>query len=596
MSQSKQPLLSFWNQRGIPRFSASLFAIGIWIATSSLLAQTLTVIDGEVNNTSSTTTLEMLNVEMGGTLNLISGADLNFTGTEPTTIDNSGIINSNAASNIQLTRGVTNSGAINVDGGSTSGAEDLVVQTDGATLTGGGTVTLGGTNAGITGTAAGNDLTIGDQTIQGDGALGRNVIDINNSADGLIDGNVAGETLVIDAGSGGLTNAGTVQASGGGQTTITGTVVDNAGGTIVAQDGSTVLLNSSTIDGGSVSSVGSGEVRTDGDVNLIGTTHAGSLILENISDLDIEGTISNSGSITFESTSAGPTDVVVESAGATLTGGGTVTLGGTNAGITATALGNDLTIGDQTIQGQGSLGRNLIDLDIQAGAVINANVDGDTLVIDPNGGVTTALVNNGTLSATNGGTLDSVHDLVNNGTIDLAGGTLVANRLVSSSGGVFSGDGTVDVDTGAISLFGLVTVGDEVSSGTLNLLDATFLGGTSTLDFDLFTVTDFDSVSVLGDVTLAGTLGISLADGFTASASDVINILTSSSSLTGAFANVADGDTIITSDGGGSFTVSLTGSSVQLTNFVATAIPEPGSLVFAMGFAAGVFLRRRRKA
>ena len=210
--------------------------------------------------------------------------------------------------------------------------------------------------------------------------------------------------------------------------------------------------------------------------------------------------------------------------------------------------------------------------------------------------VTTALVNNGTLSATNGGTLDSVHDLVNNGTIDLAGGTLVANRLVSSSGGVFSGDGTVDVDTGAISLFGLVTVGDEVSSGTLNLLDATFLGGTSTLDFDLFTVTDFDSVSVLGDVTLAGTLGISLADGFTASASDVINILTSSSSLTGAFANVADGDTIVTSDGGGSFTVSLTGSSVQLTNFVATAIPEPGSLVFAMGFAAGIFLRRRRKA
>lgn len=103
----------------------------------------------------------------------------------------------------------------------------------------------------------------------------------------------------------------------------------------------------------------------------------------------------------------------------------------------------------------------------------------------------------------------------------------------------------------------------------------------------------FDSILIDGDATIDGTLDVSLIDGFVASASDVFDVL-AADSLTGGFLNVADGGTLLTSDGGGSFTVSLTGTSVQLSNFQATAIPEPGTLAFTMAIAGGLFLRRRR--
>ena len=591
MIQHTRDMLFFMVQRRrwVQRFTCAVFVLGT--ITSGLTAQVITVSDGEVSDFGSTTA-EMLTVEAGGTLNLSTGANFDFVGAAPTTVNNAGVINTNPASDFQLVRGVTNSGDINISSFGSAAATNLEVQSAGATLTGGGTISLSGLNAGITaGVSGAGALTIGDQTVQGDGSLGRNTIAIINSADGLIDSNLDEGILLIDANTAdGLTNAGAIQASNGGTLTINGTVVDNAGGTITAQAGSTVLLdNGVTINGGTVSSVGTGEVRTDtgSDVFLNGTTHSGSLISGVASDLGVSGTITNSGDINIDGGgSAASTNLEVQLAGATLTGGGTLTLSGLNAGVTGVAGADALTIGDQTIQGDGSLGRNAVDISIDAGATIDANVTDGLIVIDPAGASSVALINNGTLRASNGGTLDSVHAVQNNGTIDVDNGTFSALALSSEIGSVVSGDGDIVADV--ISISGLLAPGDDLSAGTLELSGSLNLDSDSTLEIDLFGLTEFDTVSVDSIVEALGTLEVSLSDDFTPNSTDVFDILTANPgfesddfALGVNFANVASGERIFTTDGRGSFILE-TGGSVQLTNFEATAVPEPGSLTLGL--------------
>ena len=562
------------------------------------MAQTLTVVDGETLDTGSET-VEMLTVESGGTLNVNPAANFNLTGALPTTIDNAGVINTGANTDFQFARGVSNSGAINVNSSTTDGFAADIELTGETDLTGGGTISLSGNNAGITGITPGLDLNIVDQTIQGDGAVGRNFLDINNN--GLIDANVTGQSILIDTNVGGLTNTGTVQASNGGTLAIQSSNVDNAGGTITAQTGSTVLLDSGTsITGGTVSSVGTGEVRTvDGsNVFLTDVTTSGSLVAGNNSDLGIEGTITNSGDIGFDSTTNFQADLEVQADGATLTGGGTVTLSGVNAGINSISSGSDLIIDDQTIQGDGAIGRNLIDITINAGATIDANVTGETIFVDPSG--SGPLTSDGTLSASNGGIIDFNSDVISNGRIELDNGTFTANSLISSIDSVISGNGILIVDDDGPEIAGLLAPGDDLSAGTIEL-DSLFLSSDSTLGIDLFGATEFDSVVVnsLGESLVSGNLAVSLLGGFTPGATDVFEFLSINLDL-GApdspidFANVAIGDRILTSDGGGSFLVELTGTGVQLTNF--EAVPEPGTLSFAIAIAGGIFLRRRRKS
>ena len=233
---------------------------------------------------------------------------------------------------------VNNTGSIEI-----TAASNLVVASGGATLTGGGTVTLSGINSGITDVGGVQTLTIADQTIQGVGNIGRNTLDFDNQADGLIDANVDGETLLLDA----LTsfvNSGTLRASGGGILELRDAgELDfaNAGGTIEALNDSEVLLTANArIVGGVLETDGSGQFRVAADqfAFLEDLTLNGALVAEDASDTQISGTINNTGSIDIASTGS-LTDLEIGAAGATLTGGGTVTLSGTDAGISEIVFG-----------------------------------------------------------------------------------------------------------------------------------------------------------------------------------------------------------------------------------------------------------------
>ena len=468
---------------------------------------------------------------------------------EDLTLNGSLVADNNSDTHIEGT--IINTGSIEiVSTGSPTNLETSAAT--GATLTGGGTVTLIGDDAGIRdGTSfAADTITIVDQTIQGVGNVGRNGTNLVNQADGLIDANVDGETLVVDVGSS-LINSGTLRASGGGILELRDagfSDIANTGGTIEALNGSEVLLTTNAeIVGGVLSTTGTGQIRVGASQNafLEDLTLNGSLVADNDSDTGILGVINNTGSIEIVSTGS-QTDLEVTFGGATLTGGGTVTLSGDNAGINDVINGtHTLTIGDQTIQGVGNIGRSSINI-INNGTILANNATAQ-LTVDVAGA---DFDNDGTLQASNGATLRVVGDL--NG----------------SSTAILAGDGTITATGEDIQHAGLITVGDD-SIGSLVLdanviLDPTAeiqieIGGTAEGQFDVLTVND--------DLTVDGLLSLVFTDGFTPEADDTFEII-SSGSLNGSFANVVDGGTLPTADGSGQFTVNFgPGNSVVLSDF-----------------------------
>jgi hypothetical protein len=93
-----------------------------------------------------------------------------------------------------------------------------------------------------------------------------------------------------------------------------------------------------------------------------------------------------------------------------------------------------------------------------------------------------------------------------------------------------------------------------------------------------FQFTDYGVLTTQGTTALGGTLQLNLIDGFAPTALNSFDILRANGGLTGAFANVANGQRLSTSDGLGSFIVNygpgspFNSSQVVLSGFI-TGIP-----------------------
>jgi len=205
--------------------------------------------------------------------------------------------------------------------------------------------------------------------------------------------------------------------------------------------------------------------------------------------------------------------------------------------------------------------------------------------------------NAGTLRASNGGILDVLHGVVNAGTINTTDGSTFESRTLSNvDGSLLSGDGSVDVAFGPITVAGVVAPGN--SAGTLTLLDDTNFLSTAMLQTELESNSLFDILQVDGDLLLDGLLEVSLLAGFNPLGSDVFDIVSATgfdSEITGEFANAANGSTLLTTDGTGSFLVTYDSNTVTLSNFSLTAVPEPSSAICLLGLATGLLVRRKRR-
>ncbi len=132
-------------------------------------------------------------------------------------------------------------------------------------LHGSGEVNLNGNS--FTGADADARL-VNASSIYGPGTLGG--FDSGLVNEGLIQVGTSGATLTVNSTAAGLTNTGTLRASGGGTLTVQGGTLDNSTGSIEALDGSHINLATTVTHGGAWHSAGSGNISLAGGTLLSG--------------------------------------------------------------------------------------------------------------------------------------------------------------------------------------------------------------------------------------------------------------------------------------------------------------------------------------
>jgi hypothetical protein len=422
-------------------------------------------------------------------------------------------------------------------------------------------------------------------------------------------------------------NQGLLQANNsggtGGTLNLGSDTITNTGGTILAGNGGTVTLSSTTINGGTLSSTGSGVItnagtstldgvalsgtinaggstfRLQGNTGLTGanlTTTGGIVSIENSNVALTSGSISyngaTAGSLPIEGTGTsaviGPNFTVsgrisdignvvfVGGTNRTLTNNGTLALNasGQATAITPSSFTNGAT-GAFLVTNGATATFNTANPLSNAGEILIGTSSamslgaGDTL--NQTGGSTTV---NGTLNATNGTSLN------------IAGGTLGGTGTIN-----FTGDGGILNNTG-----GTVSPGASPGTLTVNGSYAQGAGGTLLVELGGTGVGQFDLLDISGAASLDGLLFVSLFGGFVPTVGQTFTIM-EFGSRSGAFTGVSSLNT------GFTYSVSYSPTAatlrVETAGQVATAAPEPGTialLALAGLPIAGAAIRRRYSA
>ncbi|WP_445219535.1 VCBS domain-containing protein [Bradyrhizobium sp. Pa8] len=325
-----------------------------------------------------------------------------------------------------------------------------------------------------------------------------------------------------------ITNSGTIELSGGTLKTLA--TIHNAGGLLRADAGATLIVDSATVDGGTVSILGTleldgislienGTLNNSGTVNVKGTVEFAHETVSNTAAGVIE--VLANGWLTIHQGSSVINDgqITVDASGklivsnATIDGAGAVigTIGGDdeggpvlNAGIrgagTITNNGEiDLT-GDAVLSG-GILNNNAV---FKASGARNALSDEAVI----NAGIIEVLAN-GALAIDQGSTVDN-----SSGDVIVDGNAALTLDNATISGGAIKGAGTIDV-TGASKIDSGATVSIStltVESGVTLTLDDATVSGTAivnhgTVNVDAGKTLTLNGASLAGGtLTIAGTL------------------------------------------------------------------------------------------
>ncbi len=350
-----------------------------------------------------------LNV-VGGTLATAGSQihSLSSTLTNVTNSANAGLVLSDL-SQTTLVGTMTNNGNILFQG---LGNNTYLFLSGNVTLAGSGTITLDNTGLDhIYALNFGDTLTIGaNQTIQGSGDLGAGQTNIVNN--GTITANQSTPLLIALGGGSGSTNnaTGILQATSGGILQLSGGTFTNNGTLREVGTGLVQLTGGINVMGGTLAAAGS-QIHSVLSTLTNVTNNAG-LVLSDLSQTTLVGTMTNNGNILFQG--LGNNTYLFLSGNVTLAGNGTITLDNTGLDhIYALNFGDTLTIGaNQTIQGGGNLG------DSQTSIVNNGTINANGSIALQIGGDGITFTNNGVLRETGSGQLQ----LVNN--LNVVGGTL----------------------------------------------------------------------------------------------------------------------------------------------------------------------------
>lgn len=354
-------------------------------------------------------------------------------------------------------------------------------------ITGSGAISLLG------GTIRADDLS-NDTRIEGAGSITRigSVETLEFSNSGVIDANLNGIPLILDAlpGTRTLYNAGHLRASDGGKLQIRGNgpttpsgIIQNAGGTIAALDGSLVELYSLDIRNGTLSTTGTGRIEVTGrNVAVRTVTNEGLLNVNNGQQLTLAGSITNNGTVRLDAATSNTelfiTGLASDDFG--IDGNGVLELTHATRSVIR-SVGPGLINGtEHTIRGTGLVqgvkrlaNWGLVDADVSASPLKITSVNAGTIA------------NTGVMRARNGATLDiSGADAYSPVQVNNAGGVIQAQNgsLVQLSYATLTGGTLTTAGSGVIRLpTSVTTIGGLENLGTLDIRGSTtLLGGTLT--------------------------------------------------------------------------------------------------------------------
>jgi hypothetical protein len=520
-------------------------------------------------------------------------------------------------------------------------------------LIGGGTIQMANDNgAQITGINSGI-LTNQDNIIRGSGSIGvANSLQFINR--GIVEAHQSVPLTVFA--SQGVTNENIMRAVDGATLELSGGTIDNQLGQLSATNGSTILLNNATIQGGDLfadatSTFVSQQSVLDGtlsSVNLDGTITVGNNLF-----LGLRGAIFNSANTIELNATSLQSRLNIDGA-VNLSGGGSVRMADDNGSVITGVNGGFLTNENNTISGAGEIGlnamgminRGTIDatgtfamrLDPNAAGFLNdvgglMRVSGaggmvflagnhtnrGTVLINPSRALT---INSGANFNNDGGDVivGVGGSITTTGTyLQTDGSTHVDGQLTSTvmndfNGGVLSGSGAIN----GISDFEMATtIAPGSSIGILDFNDNLTMGGTFDIELasnlvenvaqDIAFVNTgiddsligFDQVNVFGILTLEdGTsLDLSRVSGFFPEVGDFFDILTGDSIVMLGSLNISTGNPGLTFS---SQVLTLfdqtTGTNRDVLRITTlTAVPEPNSaLAIGIAIAIAANLRRRR--
>jgi fibronectin-binding autotransporter adhesin len=311
----------------------------------------------------------------GGTFATSSGGVINvdnstiMDGTDGDTITNTGtmVLNDtggNAGASFQGT--ISNSGSLQIE--SRGDAVTLNIPANQTlTVTGSGNVTMGdGTsnsynNQNFISGGNGPATLVNESTIEGTGTI-ENGIAVTNS--GTINANVPTgsnnlQLQITRLDTGAMTNTGTVEATNGGALILGAITLANAGGTVSASGaGSYVNTSGSSITGGTFTTSNGGTIYADqngGTIStLTGITNTGAMVIQDNQAAALSGTVTNTGTITVDSSGDNTTLAIPVGQTLTLTGSGSVVLTNfSQSTVAATSCGSATLVNASTIQGSG---------------------------------------------------------------------------------------------------------------------------------------------------------------------------------------------------------------------------------------------------
>lgn len=481
----------------------SLIAVAIFFGSSAALAPTTaTWIGGAGNWSPCPPTGDALwntcpNLPGLGTNVTIQGGPVTETKDNESvanlTLDSGDVINEDDSYLYVYGSSVTNNGTINVSGGLGPRLAGSTV-----TLSGSGVVNLQSPSVGIVFANTGPVTFVNQQTINGQGAIGAGTLTINNQ--GRI--NAAGGTLTVQPTSSGMTNTGTLQATTGATLQIVYGIpapLNNAGGTIRAQTGSIVTVNGPSINGGLLTTAGTGVFQTPGgggNPTLNGLTLAGVFQILSAGSATLKGTITNTGTIQVLSSGAG-TDLFV-SGPVILNGAGSIDMSNNNNIITAASGGGTLT-SQNMLRGSGS-----VDLTFTNRGTVEANQSVPLVIFSSIFCCGNKFTNAGTMIANAGSTLQvtGVFTNLSNGT--LSGGTYKVT-------GTLQLPGDITTNASAITLTGTSSkILDQSSANALaHLANNAVTGG--------FTLAGNQNFSTPVGFSNAGTVKVSSGSTFKSS-------------------------------------------------------------------------------